>query len=536
MSTNHPRRSRAKAVSALAAHNHEADYAALLEAVTRSFDATQGPLFTTNAAGLYETYIAQLAAEQDVHSCTACRRFIETFGGLVSLGDDGRAHSAIWSCVAPAFYAGSVAAMRKEVDRSRVTGPFYSVERRYGMPKTGAWTHFAVTPPKGSIFKHPLLSPGQAMASKREDFGTVARALADFTPAMLTEALRLLEADALARSERFLGPVNWLLSLHTARAAAKDSRVRDNLLWRAVALAPEGYCHPRSSVVGSLLEDIAAGLAFADVKARFDTKLHPLQYQRPQAAPTAGAIMAAEKFVEQMGIAPSLERRFARLDEIEALWRPTEPKTETRGGGIFGHLSPKGAASPIGAVAMPPVIITWEKFSKTVLPGALAIEAEVPSHGNFIGLTTAVHADAPPILKWDRDAERNPVAWYVWHGGSPASQWGLTAGWRKVPALALMPTLWGDEPSPHLAEGVIVMLDGALDTRMMGNHLFPETLRNELHGVRSVVEAFSKRATLQPPEGPAACGLDLRKGSPLNCLLRVTSATGKTDYRIDRWD
>jgi hypothetical protein len=536
---NHPNRARAAATAGVDVleHNHDADYARLLVTVSDAFSKASGPLFTTNAADLFARYLDKLPGEREVHSCSACRRFIETFGGLVTIGEDGRHVSAVWDVdAAPDFYRPAIKAMASEVLRSRVSGPFLSSETRYGTPKTGPWTHFAVTPERSAIYRGTVLTAGQAMAAKREDFRTVASALADFTPPMLTEALRLLEAASLARSERFIAPVRWLLDLHTARAAAKDSRVRDNLLWRAVATAPEGYCHPRSSMIGSLLEDIAAGLDFADVKRRFDSKMHPLQYQRPQAAPAAGAIAAAEKVFEQMGLAPALERRFARLDEIETIWTPKAPaRAESASGGVFGHLSPKGHAGTVETAGMPAVTMTWEKFARTVLPGAAAIEAMVPARGNFIGMTTAVHADAPPILKWDRDDARNPVAWYVYHGGSTASQWGLIAGWVKVEALSLSPAMWGGDPSPHLGEGVVIVLEGALDTRNESGCLFPETLRNELHGVRAVIEAYSKQATLGDPGGPAACGLHLGKGAA-GYVLRVTSATGKTDYRIDRWD
>ncbi len=536
---NHPRRSRARATAAvaLADHDHEADYAMLLATVTATFKAATGPLFTTNAADLFDLYLRNLPDERDVHTCTACRRFVETFGALVTIAENGRSASAVWCAEdAPAFYRGAIKAMQSEVQRARVTGPFLSSEPRYGMPKTGMWTHFAVTPVRSAIYKHALLSPGQAMAAKREDFRTVASALADFTPPMLTEALRLLEAEKLARSERFIAPVRWLLDLHTARSGAKDARMRDNLLWSAIATAPEGYCHPRASMVGSLLDDIAAGLAFQDVKARFDAKMHPLQFQRPQAAPAAGAIAAAEKLFETMGLAPALERRIARLDEIDAIWTPDAPKAPAKGGGVFGHLAPKGETAGHGVSGMPAVTMTWDKFSRTVLPGASAMEVYVPAHGHFIGMTTAVHPDAPPILRWDRENDRNPVAWYLWHGGSPASQWGLRTGWAKVEALSLLPTMWGDHPAPHLGEGVVIVIDGACDTRSAGSHLFPETLREELHGVRSVIEAHSKQGSCGPPEGPAACGLDLRKGGKADYVLRVTTPTGKTDYRIDRWD
>lgn len=530
---NHPRRSRAaaKAIAALADHNHEGDYSDLLGAVTDTFDASTGPLFTTNAADLFEVYLSNLPAERDVHTCTACRKFVEAFGGLVTIDENGRAVSAFWDAdVVPLFYRTAVSAMQREVIRSRVTGPFLSSEPRFGMPKTGTWTHFSATPPRSDIYKHPLLSAGQAMAAKREDFRTVANALADFTPAVLTEALRLLETDALSRSERFVAPVRWLLDLHAGRAGAKDSRIRDNILWRAIAAAPEGYCHPRASMTGTLLEDIAAGLDFADVKRRFDAKMHPLQFQRPQAAPTAGAIAAAEKTFAAMGLAPALERRWARLDEVETIWRPTAPKSEASGKGVFGHLAPKGAPDVVGVSGMPPVTMTWEKFARTILPGALAIQVQVPSHGNFIAMTTAVHADAPPILKWD-----NPVAWYVYHGGSAATQWGLRAGWCKVEALSLSPTQWGNEPAAYLHDGLVIVLEGAQDSRNESACLFPETLRNELHGVRAVIEAYSKRAKLGDAGGPAASGLHLGKTGG-GYTLRVTTATGKTDYRIDRWD
>jgi hypothetical protein len=532
---NHPNRRRRAATTSLTDHDHEADYAHLLASVRDTFASTQGPLFATNAADLYERYLAALPAERDVHTCTACRRFIEQFGHLVTIRQDGRAVSAIWdSANAAPFYRAAILGMESEVERARIVSPFYSSEPRYGMPKTGAWTHFAVTPSKASIFKHGVLSARQCMASKREDFGTVARALADFTPDMLTEALRVLEADALSRSERFVAPVRWLLNLQAARAAVKDSRRRDNLLWAAIAVAPDGYCHPRSSVVGSLMEDIAAGLTFNEVKARWEAKMHPLQYQRPQAAPKAGAIAEAERLFDQMGLAPALERRFARIDEVEAIWRPSV-QTVAQGAGVFGHL--KAKPEPKASLNLPDVTMTWEKFARTVLPVALSIEVDVPNHGGFVGLTTAVHADAPPLLRWDREDYRNPVAWYLYHCGSSAATWGLAPGWNNVSALCHLPTMWGPHASPHLGDGVMVLIEGARDRTCSELCLFPETIRDELRGVRSVIEAHSKGSKLVQIDEPAACGLDMRKGSGMFAQrLRVTTAVGRSVYRIDRWD
>lgn len=536
---NHPRRSRAKRATAATvdlAHDHQADYAALLTAVRGAFDATIGqPLFATSAGeGLFGVFLAHLPAERNIHTCSACRRFVENFGALATVADDGAITAAMWRHdMVPTFYAPAITALQNAVAHARITKPFLSPEKIWGLPHTGEWTHFSVQNPR--IYTGRPLTAGQAMAAKREDFKTVVAALADFTPDMLAEAMRLLQAEALRSSEKFIGPVRWLQELHTARGSAKNGRLKDNLLWRAIATAPDGYCHPRASVVGSLLEDIAAGLPFAEIKARFDAKLHPLRYQRPLAAPSAGNIAQAEKIVEAMGIAPSLERRFARLDECETAWRPTVPKETLRNGRVFDHLSPKGE-SAVGAVDMPTQTMTWDKFSRTVLPTAEAMQMRVPGRGNFIALTAAANNDAPPILKWDREEARNTIAWYVYNGGSSASQWKLAPGWCDVTAVVPPPPHWGDRPLHNLATGVVLVLKGAADTRTgQGNALFPECLRTELHAIRATIEAYSRRAEMQGRDEASACGYHLGKGA-IDCLLRVTAAGKANDYHIDRWD
>lgn len=549
---NHPRRSRRTAAAvALPAHDHETDYAALLEAAQATLKGARGPLFQTEpvagprlaantpGVGLSEIFLSKLRDERQVHTCSACRRFIDGFGGLVTIAEDGHTAPAFWDADAvPEFYRDSIAAMAKAVGRARVTGAFLSTQAIWGTPNTGPWTHIAVYSP--DVYKRRLLTAGQAMAAKREDFGTVARALADFTPATIAEAVRLLEAGHLTRSDKFIAPLHWLADLHAKRGAAKDSRIRDNLLWRAIATAPEGFCHPRSAVTGTLLEDIAAGMAFADVKARFDAKMHPLQYQRPQAAPSAGNIAQAEKVIEDLGLTRSLDRRFARLDECQTAWTPMAPKAPSRpAGGVFSHLDPKGAATRAREMDAPAAVMTWEKFARTVLPGAEAIEAQI-SHGkmNFIAMLTAVHADAPPIMKWDREDARNPVSSYVYHHGSPPAQWGLAPGWTKVTAIVPRPAAWGDKPLAHLGEGFILVLDGAVDSNSgQGNALFPENLLTDLHAIRATIEAYSRRAEISGRDEASACGLTIDKGAKnIGYKLRVTAGGLKTDYQLDRWD
>lgn len=535
---NHPRRNKnpkAKASTKIAAiHNHDHDYSALLIGVRASFDAIAadcGPLFSTDAVGLNDLYLNSLPAERQVHDCHCCARFIGTFGNLVAVNDDGDTTPVMWNPDGvPEFYHAAFAAMYARVKKARVASVFLNKQDIWGMPSTGEWSHIAVTPPSRLVYRERALTAGQAMAAAKENFRTVATALTDFTIPMLNEGLRLFQANALARSDKFIGPMKWLRDLQDRPKGRKG----ENILWRAIAMAPEGYCHPRASVIGPLLDDIAAGLPFGEIKAKFDAKLGSLFYQRPQVAPTAGNIKAAEEMVAKLGLAPSLERRFARLDELQAVWTPAQPSATTPFGGVFGHIKSKDSMA-IDPVDMPAITMTWDKFNRTVLGGAKKLQLYVPSHGRFIGLTTAVNADAPPILKWDRDDERNPVAWYCYHRGSPASQWGLSQGWRDIDIITPLPTLWGSKPSPYLGEGVVLVISGAADTKTdSGNALFPECLRDDLHGIRSVVEAYSKTAMLGGRD-TAAAGYDLRKDG-CDCALRTFSNGAWTSYKIDRWD
>lgn len=525
-------------------HDHDYDYRCLMICVEqsrlRASELSGGYLFDTDAEGLWTIYLNLLPAERQVHNCSACRRFIEHYGGLVAIADDGSQVPAMWSGSDwPVFYTPMVMALHDVVKKAKVVGTYLDARSVWGTPMTGKWEHLSASIGNATAYKHPLLTAGQAMAAKREDYGTVATTLQHFSLEVLTQGLRLLETESLASSQKFVGPVMWLRDLQRARNATRHHQARNNILWRAIASAPDGYCHTRASVVGTLLQDIVDGVAFEAVRARFNAKVNPEDYQRPKAAPTAGNIAAAERIVEALGIKASLPRRFARMDDLETIWLPKPPKRDDRADAMaytFAHLAPKEPAQTAQSLKAQPTVITWVKFAAAVLPRAAAMEMDVPAYGTFIAFTTAVDPAAPPILKWDRPDRRNPVAWYVHPKRSSAATWRLISGWCKVNAVALLPTLWGDQPMPFVAEGAVLVLNGAADTENVGTGLFPQHLRGELHEVRATIEAYSRAARLADAESATACGYDIRKGHRSNVSVRVLSDNIWTPYLIDRWD
>lgn len=509
----------------------------------RSF-CGDAPIFSTATEGLYDAYLGQFVGNaRQIHTCNTCKAFIKNYGGLVRV-INGKTISVAWNPdLAPVLYREVIAAMKFEVERRPVENVFYSKERVLGTPVTGRgaqkWTHFYLTTPAGAQHRARHLEPSQVMAEKSEDFKNMKRALAEFPKGLVDSAVGILEADVLYRAEKVLGPAKFLQTLHTNMSKVRQHRQKDNVLWEAVATAPPGFCHPRSSMIGTLLEDLSSGLSMTQVLQRFKEKMHPLQYQRPQAAPAAGNIAQAEKLVEKLGITPALVRRQATLKDLQLIWTPTKEtpkKAETTT--AFSHVKAKKEtpAQPTFSTADQKKV-TFNYLKNKVLPFAKKIEVFLPSgNEDYTGFTTQKDPYAPPILQWDSQDVRNPVSSYVYNGGSSAAQWGLRSNsWVEVEGITYFPWMWyGNAPS-HMEQGAVFCLKGMKDTASPGACLFPETLRSELHPIRATIEGHNRSSPLVKVPRPA-CGVGFNHKRTVSLKLRVLAGNVEFILFVDRWE
>ena len=248
---------------------------------------------------LWEAYLAGFDESYRQHyNCNACRRFIAQFGGLVTVDDAGEIHSPLWEKAATDPIGGLLpfAMMNAIVRRSKITGVLVqgtTDPRAWGEFVTGDWHHLAVHAPPLKHQKHTPIGTGrQYEASRREDFNTVRRALGEFSLEKLDQALAILKSESLANSAAIIGQAQWLRD-RKAEVGTGFKQHGVNLLWRAILNAPPGFCHPRSGMLGTLLDDLATSLPFDDVKARWAAKMHPLKYQRPTAAPSSQTVAQA---------------------------------------------------------------------------------------------------------------------------------------------------------------------------------------------------------------------------------------------------
>jgi len=523
---------------------YEQFLASVRNAFEKNMQEDKSPLFTTDATDLFDLFLENLPADARQHyTCRACRKFVDTYGGLVRIDENGTKTPAMWATATavPDFFAGAVKAIRKAVKDAKITGMFVTSECVLGTPKTGSWNHLSVVMPDRFLNKSRIKTDEQLMAEKAEDHRILIDALSKYTTETVRAAVGILSTDVLYRSEKVLGIAEWFLNLKNA-VEGKERKSSKNIIWYAVVTAPVGFCHISSSMIGTLLDDIENGLDMEAIKRRFADKMNPLAYQRPKAAPSRGNVEQAERIVEKLGIANSLKRRFARVDEIEKIWEPSpvrdsRPATTGIFSGVKTKEQSKKGSSPtlIGKVDG----ITFEKFKREVLPSAKTIEFAVPiGRDNYCAVLTAEDPDAPPIVRWDTEENRNPFSWYVYSGGSMPETWNLHPG-RFVPvtAVTMQPNMWGGN---HDYEGkaVIFVLKDCKDMnyRNSGCALFPEILKSELHEVRATIEAYSKQSTCYGYDEASACGIRIQANSKSRARFRVTTDYGVTEYIIDRFD
>lgn len=505
-------------------------FARLVTKGERLYKTVDASKLGVNADVVYDAFIANLLpSDQQVHRCTACRHFLRRYGDLVTIDEEGKTTSVLWAyddASVPSCYRAAITAMHTLVERMPVVGVHLSSEITWGTPITGEWRHFAVVNP--SVHEGVLITADQRAAAIREDRATLGHALGEFSHEVVDKVAALLETDAMFRSEKVLGPGKWFGMVQMKLAETKNHNRHGNLLWRFAATAPTGFCHIKSSMIGTLLEDVKAGLDTATISRKFREKMDPLQYQRPTAAPAAGNVKRAEEVFEKLGLARSLERRFARLEDVELIWRPRAAKEAERREGLFAHVRTKDGSggTPEATDLGTTTTMTFVKFRDKVLPTAEEIECVTPTHGSYMGVVTAVHADAPPLLQWS-----NPVSVYVYVSGSPRAQWQLASPRVKVTGVMLMPWMWGGQSLPNHSPRAMLVLEGCRDSRKSGLALFPETLRSELREVRATIEAHSSTGTIAGRDEASASGLEI-----IGAQVRVRVGAHWSTIKIDRWD
>jgi hypothetical protein len=231
-------------------------------------------------AKMWEIFLASLPEDRrQEYNCNCCRSFIQRFGGLVYVqvinSDVSKVTPLIWPRDADGLgiFDSAVLNLWTYVNKQRVVGAFRSEKAAWGdkfkgyrdestddVTAASMWEHLSIKP-FTSLIHQGVRTAHQAEASKLQDYLQVLRFLNGVRISVLHSIRTLTAGDYLPNGEKVRAQVDWLIECHQY-----VKPVNKEALMARIAVAPDGFCHPSTSMVSTLVDDIEAGKSFEQIK------------------------------------------------------------------------------------------------------------------------------------------------------------------------------------------------------------------------------------------------------------------------------
>jgi hypothetical protein len=428
-------------------------------AVQKQFDKIKGlPLFFSNADKneLWDTYLQTLTSlgqnevyrERGEHDCQCCKHFIRKIGNILAV--DGDSLVSIWDIEKTGTFYDTVATTMSALTKSKgIRSSFALDNAEVGTDsnlelldngKTHVWEHFYVKLPNALVIKDSE-QRAKFIGRSSERAHSLKKAVEVLTLSAAQDVLDLINEGTLYRGTEFKTAVQFIID--TLKAYTKATN-KELWFW-SYSLKHGDRVALRSSVIGTLVEDLSTGVDTEAAVKSYETKVAPANYKRPTALVTKGMIEAAQKKVQELGIEGSLGRRHAKLDDItvnNVIFADATAQQQMKGNaGVFGTLlaQTKDTLDPKAASA-----ISISDFISKIVPKTTSMDVYLEnSHSrNLMTLMAPVDSSAPNILKWgnnftwtyngsltDTDTMRDTV---VARGGSVDGVFRFTHSWNHT--------------------------------------------------------------------------------------------------------
>ena len=228
------------------------------------------------------------------------------------------------------------------------------------------------------------------------------------SPDAVDTVLELVYSNTLYRSVQWKDTLEGLKVVFEEFGQLDSGCDLNNWLWKKSASLSRNITHIKNTSMGTLLLDITGGMDLEQAVTNYEKITAPTNYQRPKPIYTAEMLEDAKSKIAEMGYMDSLERRFAKLEDIsinDLLFANRDVRT-TLGDGIFDKLRKNVARKAYNFDRISQ--ISLDEFITNVLPHAQEISLFVSSKfiNNFVSLIAPLNEDAPGMFQWD-----NPFSW-----------------------------------------------------------------------------------------------------------------------------
>ena len=368
---------------------------------------------------LWETYVEgfpegsnNIYKEKREHDCNSCRQFIRPFGNVVAIRDNELI--SIWDVIVSHPFDVVAKKLSTLVKSKAIKDVFISKLAQLGIDKNHqqledgsilTWEHFSFKLPVRFVDKSSD-SIEAKQGQLRDSRNVFARSLNEISIDAIESTLELIAQNSLYRGEESKGILETFLRYKKEYISTPhDRKIRDNYCWDNFTKAGPAISKIRNSAIGTLLTDISEGKELDAAVTAFERIMAPSNYKRPTAILTSKMIEQAQEKIEELGLADSLGRRYAIIDDItinNVIFANRDSKKKMNAS-VFDSLKEDVPVNPKSFGKVEEVSI--DDFVNNVIPKATNIELMMEnSHsGNLMSLIAPTDEKAPSILKWNNN-------------------------------------------------------------------------------------------------------------------------------------
>lgn len=403
-------------------------FATFAHLVAQNFqDIVKSPVvFVADIDGdaLWEKYLASFPEGTDPifkkrtwHDCSCCKQFIRRAGSVIAISVDAWTVHTVWDKAAesaPEFYAGIAQALREEVISSGIRDIFRVAknESHFGAKQTHSldeetkaaltWDHF-YTGEIPARFRAAL--PDTDRGDYRTTVQVFERGLVELKPDAIDTVLSLIESNNLYRGEEHLRAVTGFQKLQRAFTKLSVVQSRKHFVW---ANAGNPVARFRSTVIGTLVQDLSDGQDLETAVRSFETKVAPQNYKRTTSLITPAMVKKATDTISELGLESALERRYAVIGDVsvnDVKWVDGAARPLMKGG--IGEMLLQHVASTTSEAKGDEKAehISIGDFMTKVLPDTQGMEVFFSSAhlGNLMVLTAPRDPAPKQLFRWTND-------------------------------------------------------------------------------------------------------------------------------------
>lgn len=359
----------------------------------------------------------EIYRERREYDCSCCRHFIKAIGNAVVIKDN--VVHTIWDVSGVGTTFQPVAdALSAYIKAYEVTDVYVSHEKKIGTErslerlengKVNSYDHFFLELPERFVFDKRR-SAGDIKGDFRDTRNVFKRSLDEITEDSVMTVLELIFQNSLYKGEEWKVALAEFLKYKKAYDKLTAAEEKENFAWEKSIAAGAGIGRIRNHSIGTLLVNISEGMDLDTAVKKYEQIVAPENYKRPKAIYTKKMLEDARKTIEELGYLPSLERRFATLDDISInniLFSNKDAQSRISGASdVFASMEKDIAVNPkkFSRVEEVPV----EVFAKDILPTAKGIELFLENRhsANMVSLIAPKNPDAPTMFKWN-----NGLSW-----------------------------------------------------------------------------------------------------------------------------